>query len=131
MRKFHSSEYINDLANGDLCVALGYSGDVVQARNRARDAKNGVAIAYTIPKEGAMIWIDMMAIPKDAPHPDNALAFIDYMLRPEIIAAISNTVAYANPNTQGDRRSSMRRCATIPTSIRRPRCARGCSSTSR
>ena len=78
-----------------------------------------------------MIWIDMMAIPKDAPHPGNALAFIDYVLRPPVIAAISNTVAYANPNTAGDARSSMRRSATIPASIRRPRCARGCSSTSR
>lgn len=98
IRKFHSSEYINDLANGDICVAWGYSGDIVQARNRAQDAKNGVDIAYTIPKEGAMIWIDMMAIPADAPHPGNALKFIDYILRPEVAAKISDTVAYANPN---------------------------------
>ena len=100
VRKFHSSQYINDLANGDLCVAFGYSGDVFQARSRARDAKNGVAIAYTIPKEGAMIWIDMMAIPKDAPHAANAIKFIDYILRPEIVAKISNTVSYANPNAK-------------------------------
>ncbi|HXQ49532.1 MAG TPA: polyamine ABC transporter substrate-binding protein [Stellaceae bacterium] len=100
VRKFHSSQYINDLANGDLCIAWGYSGDVIQARNRAGDAKNGVAIAYAIPKEGAMIWIDMMAIPMDAPHAANAFAFIDYVLRPETIAAISNTVAYANPNAR-------------------------------
>jgi putrescine transport system substrate-binding protein len=99
VRKFHSSQYINDLANGDLCVAFGYSGDIVQARNRAAEAKNGVDIAYAIPKEGAMIWVDMMAIPKDAPHPENALRFIDFILRPEVVAAISNTVAYANPNT--------------------------------
>ncbi|HUZ75552.1 MAG TPA: polyamine ABC transporter substrate-binding protein [Stellaceae bacterium] len=98
VRKFNSSEYINDLANGDLCIAYGYSGDVIQARNRAREAKNGIAIAYAIPKEGAMMWIDMMAIPKDAPHPDAALRFIDYVLRPQTIAAISNAVAYANPN---------------------------------
>ena len=98
IRKFNSSEYINDLANGDLCVAWGYSGDIVQARNRARAAKNGVDIAYTIPKQGAMIWIDMMAIPADAPHPDNALKFIDYILRPEVVAKISNAVDYANPN---------------------------------
>jgi putrescine transport system substrate-binding protein len=100
VRKFHSSQYINDLANGDLCIAWGYSGDVIQARNRASEAKNGVAIGYAVPREGAMIWIDMMAIPKDAPHPENALAFIDYVLRPETIAAISNAVAYANPNTR-------------------------------
>jgi putrescine transport system substrate-binding protein len=98
IRKFNSSEYINDLANGDLCLAFGYSGDVIQAKNRAAEAKNGVVVAYSIPKEGAMIWVDTMAIPKDAPHPENALRFIDFILRPEIIAAISNTVAYANPN---------------------------------
>jgi putrescine transport system substrate-binding protein len=98
IRKFHSSQYINDLANGDLCIAWGYSGDVVQAKARASEAKNGVEIAYLIPKEGAMIWIDMMAIPKDAPHPANALLFIDDILRPATIAASSNAVAYANPN---------------------------------
>lgn len=98
IRKFNSSEYINDLANGDLCVAWGYSGDIVQARNRARAAKNGVDIAYTIPKQGAMIWIDMMAIPADAPHPGNALKFIDYILRPAVVAKISDAVDYANPN---------------------------------
>jgi putrescine transport system substrate-binding protein len=98
IRKFHSSEYINDLANGDICLVFGYSGDVVQAKNRAADAKNGVEIAYFIPEEGAMIWIDMMAIPAGAPHSDNAHAFIDFILRPEVAAAISNTVAYANPN---------------------------------
>jgi len=98
VRKFNSSEYINDLANGDICLAFGWSGDVVQAKARAADAKNGVDIAYTIPKEGAMMWIDMMAIPKDAQHPGNALAFIDDVLRPETAAAISDHVAYANPN---------------------------------
>jgi putrescine transport system substrate-binding protein len=98
VRKFHSSAYINDLANGDICVAFGYSGDVVQARNRAEDAKNNVHVAYAIPVEGAMIWIDMMAIPKDAPHPGRALAWINYILTPEVAASISNTVAYANPN---------------------------------
>jgi putrescine transport system substrate-binding protein len=98
IRKFHSSQYINDLANGDLCVAFGYSGDVIQARSRAEEAKNGVEIKYTIPKEGAMIWVDMMGIPKDAPHSGNAHLFIDYILRPEVIAAITNTVGYPNPN---------------------------------
>jgi putrescine transport system substrate-binding protein len=98
VRKFHSSQYINDLATGDLCLAFGYSGDVIQARNRAEEAKNGIEIGYLIPKEGAMLWVDMMAIPADAPHPDNAYLFIDFILRPEIIAAISNKVGYANPN---------------------------------
>src|SRR5579872_4084476 len=98
IRKFHSSQYINDLANGDICIALGYSGDVIQARNRASEAKNGVAIAFRVPKEGAQFSIDMLGIPKDAPHPENALRFIDYILRPEVIAAISDAVSYPNPN---------------------------------
>jgi putrescine transport system substrate-binding protein len=98
IRKFHSSQYINDLANGDLCVALGYSGDVVQARNRAREAGNKVAIEFRVPKEGAMMSVDMLGIPADAPHPENALRFIDYLLRPAVIADITNAVAYPNPN---------------------------------
>jgi putrescine transport system substrate-binding protein len=98
IRKFHSSQYINDLANGDICIALGYSGDVIQARNRAAEAKNGVKIAFRVPREGAQFSIDMLGIPKDAPHPDNALKFIDYILRPEIIAAISDAVSYPSPN---------------------------------
>jgi putrescine transport system substrate-binding protein len=98
VRKFHSSQYINDLANGDICIALGYSGDVTQARNRALDAKNGVKIAFRVPREGAQFSIDMLGIPKDAPHPDNALRFIDYILRPEVIAAVSDAVSYPNPN---------------------------------
>jgi putrescine transport system substrate-binding protein len=98
IRKFHSSQYINDLANGDLCVALGYSGDVVQARNRAREAGNEVAISFRVPKEGAMMSVDMLGIPADAPHPENALRFIDYLLRPAVIAEITNAVSYPNPN---------------------------------
>jgi putrescine transport system substrate-binding protein len=98
VRKFHSSQYINDLATGDLCVALGYSGDVIQARNRAREAESGVEIVFRVPREGAQMSIDMLGIPADAPHPENALRFIDYILRPEVIAAISNAVSYPNPN---------------------------------
>ena len=98
IRKFHSSQYINDLANADLCVVLGYSGDVVQARDRAREAGNDVHIAFRIPKERVQMAVDMMGVPADAPHPDNALRFIDYILRPAVIAEITNTVAYPNPN---------------------------------
>jgi putrescine transport system substrate-binding protein len=98
IRKFHSSQYINDLANGDLCVALGYSGDVVQARNRAREAGNEVVIAFRVPKEGAMMSIDMLGVPADAPHPENAMRFIDYLLRSAVIADITNAVSYPNPN---------------------------------
>ncbi|WP_173934870.1 polyamine ABC transporter substrate-binding protein [Chelativorans sp. Marseille-P2723] len=96
VRKFHSSEYINALANGDICVAVGYSGDVFQARDRAAEAGQGVEIAYVIPKEGAQMWFDQMAIPADAPHVEEAHEFINYILRPEVIAKASNYVFYAN-----------------------------------
>ena len=98
IRYFNSSKYIDDLANGDLCLAMGYSGDVFQARDRAEEAGNGVEIAYILPSEGAVRWFDLIAIPRDAPHPENAHAFIDYLLQPEVIAGISNYVGYANPN---------------------------------
>ncbi|WP_445158875.1 polyamine ABC transporter substrate-binding protein [Halomonas sp. E14] len=95
---FHSSRYISDLANGDICVAAGYSGDIFQAADRAEEAGRGITIAYSIPKEGAALWFDMMAIPADAPNPDNAHAFINFILEPEIAAAITEYVVYANPN---------------------------------
>jgi putrescine transport system substrate-binding protein len=98
VQKFHSSEYINALANGDICVAVGYSGDVVQARGRAEEAKNGVEISYVIPKEGALMWFDSFAIPADAKNLAEAYAFIDFMMRPDVAAANSNFVAYASGN---------------------------------
>jgi len=96
--EFNSSEYINELANGDICLAVGWSGDVFQAASRAEEAKNGIEIKYNIPKEGAPMWFDMIAIPKDAKHPINAHLFLNYILRPEVMAGISNYVAYANAN---------------------------------
>ncbi|MDJ1158789.1 polyamine ABC transporter substrate-binding protein [Chelatococcus sp. SYSU_G07232] len=96
IKKFHSSEYINALANGDICVAVGYSGDILQAKKRAEEAKNNVEVAYIIPKEGALMWFDSMAIPADAKNVGEAHAFIDYMLKPEVAAANSNFVSYAN-----------------------------------
>ncbi|MBA4501089.1 polyamine ABC transporter substrate-binding protein [Marinobacterium marinum] len=98
IRYFHSSQYINDLANGDICVAHGYSGDVLQARDRAAEAGNGVEIAYVVPAQGALMWTDVMAIPADAPNPTAAHAFINYLLQPEVIAPITDYVAYANAN---------------------------------
>ena len=95
---FHSSKYINDLANGDVCIAMGWSGDVIQAADRAAEADNGNEILYIIPQEGAGLWFDMLAIPKDAKHPENAHKFINFLLRPDIIAEITNYVAFANPN---------------------------------
>lgn len=95
---FHSSKYISDLANGNICVAFGYSGDVFQARSRAEEARKGVNIGYAIPKEGANLWFDLLAIPKDAKNVKEAHAFINYLLQPEVIAKVSNYVGYANPN---------------------------------
>ncbi len=98
VRKFHSSEYINALAGGDICMALGFSGDILQARKRAAEARNGVEIDYIIPAEGAQMWFDSMVIPKDAPNADNAHKLIDFLLRPDVAAANSNMVEYASAN---------------------------------
>ncbi|ADP12093.1 putrescine transporter subunit: periplasmic-binding component of ABC superfamily [Erwinia sp. Ejp617] len=98
IRYFHSSQYINDLANGNICVAIGWAGDVLQAKNRALAAKNGVDIAYSIPKEGALAFFDTLAIPKDAKNVDEAYQFLNYLLKPEVMAQISNAVFYASGN---------------------------------
>ena len=98
VRKYHNSEYINALANGEICVAFGWSGDVLQARDRAAEANNGNEIAYSIPKEGALMWFDMMAIPSDAPNVDGAHKFINFMLDAQNAADASNYVYYANGN---------------------------------
>ncbi|PWT91358.1 MAG: spermidine/putrescine ABC transporter substrate-binding protein PotF [Proteobacteria bacterium] len=98
VRKFHSSEYINALATGEICLVVGFSGDVKQAQKRAAEARNGVDISYAIPKEGAQLWFDNLAIPRDAPDPLEALAFIDYLQRPEIAAQNTNFISYANGN---------------------------------
>ncbi|MET0948544.1 MAG: polyamine ABC transporter substrate-binding protein [Pseudomonas sp.] len=95
---FNSSKYISDLANGEICVAAGFSGDVFQAKSRAEEAGKGVNIAYSIPKEGGNLWFDMLAIPADAPDVKAAHAFINYILKPEVIAKVSDEVGYANPN---------------------------------
>jgi putrescine transport system substrate-binding protein len=99
IRTIHSSQYIEDLANGEVCIAVGYSGDVLQARDRAEEAGKDTDIRYVIPREGALMWFDTLAIPADAAHPGNAHAFIDYLLRPEVAAANSNFVNYATANT--------------------------------
>ncbi|WP_390911596.1 extracellular solute-binding protein [Pseudosulfitobacter sp. SM2401] len=96
--KFHSSEYINALANGDICVAFGWSGDILQARDRAAEAENGVEVAYTAPTEGALMWFDQMAIPADAPNPDAAHKFLNFILDAQNMADASNYVYYANGN---------------------------------
>ncbi|MDD6177586.1 MAG: polyamine ABC transporter substrate-binding protein [Succinivibrionaceae bacterium] len=95
---YHSSQNINDLANGDICITVGWSGDLLIAAQRAKEANNGVNIEYIVPKEGTLIFYDMLAIPADAPHPENALIFMDYVLRPEVMAKNSNYVSYASAN---------------------------------
>ncbi|SFN54835.1 putrescine transport system substrate-binding protein [Roseovarius lutimaris] len=98
IQKFHSSEYINGLANGDICVAVGWSGDILQARDRAAEADNGVEIVYHAAKEGAQMWFDQMAIPVDAPNPDGAHVFLNFIMDAQNMADASNYVYYANGN---------------------------------
>ncbi len=98
IKKFHSSEYINALANGDICVAVGWSGDVLQARDRADEAGNGVEIAYNAFSEGSLMWFDQMAIPVDAPNPEAAHVFLNFIMDPQNMAAASNYVYFANGN---------------------------------
>ena len=98
VRKFHSSEYINALAGGNICLAFGYSGDIFQARDRGAKAASKVEIDYAIPKEGSLLWIDVAGIPKDAPNVENAYRFLDFMLEPKVAAASSEITGYANGN---------------------------------
>jgi putrescine transport system substrate-binding protein len=103
VRKFHSSEYVNALASGEICFAIGFSGDVKQAQKRAAEAKNGIEITYVIPREGAQLWFDNLAIPRDARNVTEAHAFIDFLQKPEVAAANSNFVSYANGNLASQR----------------------------
>ena len=98
VKYFHSSQYINDLANGELCAVIGWSGDVFIAASRAEEAGNNVHVDYRIPKEGSLLWVDSLAIPKDAKNVDNALKFIDYLNDPQVAANGVNYVSYASPN---------------------------------
>ncbi len=97
---FSSSGYINDMANGSICLALGWSGDINIARQRAIESHTGQKIEALLPKIGGLLFFDVMAIPKDAAHPNNAHKFINYILRPEVDAALTNKVFYANPNKE-------------------------------
>ena len=98
VRKFHSSEYLNALASGEICFVVGFSGDIKQAQKRAVEAKNEVEIAYVIPKEGAQLWFDNLAIPRDARNVAEAHEFINYLQKPEVAAKNSNFISYANGN---------------------------------
>jgi putrescine transport system substrate-binding protein len=98
IRYFHSSQYVNDLASGEICVSIGWSNAIMQARMRGAQSESPVEVIYTIPREGGTLYFDMMAIPIDAPHPENAYAFLDYVAEPEVIADITNSVRAANGN---------------------------------
>ncbi|SDH92915.1 extracellular solute-binding protein [Pseudomonas panipatensis] len=100
---FSSSKFVSDLANGNVCVAMAWSGGALQAANRAKEAKNGIRIDYRIPKEGTAAWFDVLAIPKDAQNVEQAHAFLNYLLQPEVVAPISDYVSYANPNQAADK----------------------------
>jgi putrescine transport system substrate-binding protein len=95
----NSSGYIEALANGDICVAVAYNGDVMQSRDRAKEANKGIEIKYALPKEGSIVWFDMLAIPKEAPNLESAYAFMNYMMTPQVIADVSNFKRYADANT--------------------------------
>ncbi len=98
VRRFHSSEYVNLLASGEICLVVGFSGDIKQAQKRAQEAKNGVDLAYAIPREGTQLWFDNLAIPRDAKNEPEALSFINYLQKPEVAAKYSNFIFYANGN---------------------------------
>ncbi|NBB61138.1 MULTISPECIES: polyamine ABC transporter substrate-binding protein [Pseudomonas] len=99
---FHASKYISDLANGNVCAVIGFNGDIVQAAASAREANNGIDIAYSIPDEGSTLWFDMVVMPKSAPHQKNGYTYMNYLLQPQVIANISNSIHYANPNSAAD-----------------------------
>jgi putrescine transport system substrate-binding protein len=98
IRLFDSQQYLNSLPNSDVCMAMTWSGDYAVAAQRAADAGVKINLAYTVPKEGSNLWFDAMLIPKDAPHAQNALLFLNYMMRPDVIADCTNYIGYANGN---------------------------------
>jgi putrescine transport system substrate-binding protein len=100
LKYIDTQRMITDLANGEICLAVGYNGDILQARDRADENDTGQTVEYVIPKEGSIIWFDSYLIPSDAPHPNNAHTFINYMLRPDVIAEVSNYTNYANGNAK-------------------------------
>jgi len=102
VRYFHSSQYITDLANGEICLAVGWSGDVLQSAERADEAGRGIEVGYAIPDEGAHLWFDMLVIPADAPNPEGAHAFINFIMEPEIAADITNYVMFPNANASSN-----------------------------
>jgi len=95
VRYFHSSQYIDDFANGEVCLVLGWSGDLYQAM---ADAREGLELRYVIPKEGTLLWFDLLAIPADAPHPELAYSLLDYLLGPQVAAGLTNETFFPSGN---------------------------------
>lgn len=102
IRYFDNDRNINDLANGETCVAMSWNGNVAIAEAQAQQAKKAFSLDYRIPDEGTLIWLDALVVPKDAPHPEAAWALMDYLMRPEVIAPITDTIHYANAITAAD-----------------------------
>ncbi len=103
VRTIDTGNIIEAIANGDICIGIGYNGDFYQARKRAREARNGIKIEYLIPAEGSLLWFDMLAIPRDAPHARNAHRFLNYLMEPRVIASFTNYVGNANANRAAPR----------------------------
>jgi putrescine transport system substrate-binding protein len=127
IRMIHSSNYIDALANGEICLAVGWSGDVLQARDRADEAGQGNVIKYSVPKEGTIMWFDMYAIPADAKHPDNAHTFINFMMRPEVAAAKLEPGQLRERQCRHRSTSSTSRSVPTRVSIPPPRSRPSCS----
>ncbi len=102
VKSFNTSDYSADLASGKICVAVGYSGDIMLAQHKAQDAGKGEVIRYIAPREGAPIWFDMVAMPVDAPNEKAAYAFMNYLLDPKVISGISNYLHYPNGNEKSE-----------------------------
>ncbi|MCW2272148.1 Putrescine-binding periplasmic protein precursor [compost metagenome] len=102
IRYFDNDRNINDLANGETCLAMSWNGNVAIAQQQAQQASKAVTLNFSIPREGTLIWLDALVIPKDAPHPEAALALMDYLMRPEVIAPITDNIQYANAITAAD-----------------------------
>lgn len=124
IRTIDSSLGTEAIANGDICVDLGYNGDFFQARNRIKESKSGIKIDYMIPKEGSLLWFDMLAIPADAPNPVNAHLFINYLMSPPVIARITNVIGFANANSAANASldpALLTDAIVYPTAEQRPR----------
>ena len=127
IRYFSSAKMLVDLPNEEVCIAMSWSGDYAQAMYRAQEVGKPVELAYTTPREGTLAWFDLWFIPADAPHPGQRALFLNYLLRPEVIADVSNEIRYAAPNPPGHAVRCCRKFVTIPPCTRPERCGSVCT----